>query len=244
MSRGGGARSTLLVRALTAALLAVGMVAGVASCSVIGGNSSVPVATAKPPTGTDGAVDFDGRFLTVGSGAKHVDLWFDPMCPVCGAFEKANGKTIAAAVSDDSITLRLHPLTFLDRSSNGTAYSTRAVAALTCVGVREPNSVLAYYESLFAHQPDEGSDGLTDKQLAGLATDLGLTGIDSCISRDAPYQAWAQANTAASQTGPITVDGKKVLDRIEGTPTVLVDGKQYSGNIGDGAAFRSFLSTK
>ena len=145
------AHPTRLLRVVAAMALAIGMVAGVAACSVIGGDSSVPVATAKAPTGTDGAVDFDGRFLTVGSGPKHLDLWFDPMCPVCGEFEKANGKTIDAAVRDDTITLRLHPLTFLDRSSNGTAYSTRAVAALTCVGVRHPNSVLAYYESLFAH---------------------------------------------------------------------------------------------
>lgn len=223
-------------------LLGVAVVAGTAACSLIGGDSTVPVATAQPPTGTDGAVDFDGRFLTVGSGPQHVDLWFDPMCPVCGAFEKANGSTIAAAVADNSITLRLHPLTFLDRSSNGTAYSTRAVAALTCVGVREPNDVLPYYRSLFAHQPQEGSDGLTDKQLGGLAAQLGMTGIDSCIARSGPYQAWAQANTAASQSGPISVDGKKVLDRIEGTPTVLVDRKQYTGAVDDAAAFRAFLA--
>ena len=33
-----------------------------------------------------------------------------------------NGATLAAAVADGSTTLRLHPLTFLDPSSNGTAY--------------------------------------------------------------------------------------------------------------------------
>ena len=242
MRRAGAVRRGGVLRVLTAAMLAVGIIAGVAACSLIGGDSTVPVATAKPPTGTDGAVDFDGRFLTVGSGAKHVDLWFDPMCPVCGAFEKAIGDTLTSAVADDSITLRLHPLTFLDRSSNGTAYSTRAVAALTCVGVRSPNDALPYYRSLFAHQPAEGSDGLTDKQLAALAADLRLTGIDACIGRDGPYQAWAQANTAASQSGPITIDGKKVLDRIEGTPTVFVGGKQFTGSVDDAAAFRAFLA--
>jgi protein-disulfide isomerase len=242
MNRGGSPRRPSLIRLFGGMLVAIGIVLGVASCSLIGGDSSVPVATAKAPTGTDGAVDFDGGFITVGSGAKHVDLWFDPMCPVCGAFEKANGKTLSAAVKDDSITLRLHPLTFLDRVSNGTGYSTRAVAALTCVAVKQPNSALEYYESLFAHQPEEGSDGLTDKQLAGLADDLGLTVISGCIDRGAPYQAWAQANTAQSQKGPIEVDGKKVLDRIEGTPTVLVDGKQFTGSVSDAAAFSAFLA--
>ena len=120
-----------LCRTAAALVLALGVVFAVAGCSLLGGASNVPVATDKPPTGTDGAVDFDGGFIAAGNGAKKVDLWFDAMCPVCGAFEKANGATLASAVDDGSITLRLHPLTFLDAASNGTGYSTRAAAALT-----------------------------------------------------------------------------------------------------------------
>jgi len=230
------------VRALGAALIAIALVAGTAACSLVGGNGSVPVATAKAPTGTDGAVNFDEGYIKAGTGTKHVDIWFDPMCPICGAFEKANGDTLAKAVSDGTITLRLHPLTFLDRASNGTGYSTRASAALTCVAVKEPNSALDYYTALFANQPEENSNGLTNEQLAKLATDGGMTDITDCLGRSGPYQAWAQANTAHSQTGPITVDGKKVLDTIQGTPTVLVDGKQFTGKVDDSAAFTSFLA--
>lgn len=230
-----------LRRIVAAAVLAVAVTAGVASCSLLGGNSNVPVATAKPATGIDGAANFEGGYLWAGSGSKKVDLWFDPMCPVCGAFEKSNGATLANAVKDGSITLRLHPLTFLDRSSNGTGYSTRASAALACVAVHEPDRTLDYYQALFADQPEENSSGLTDKQLAKLATDHGITDISGCIDRSGPYQAWAQANTAHSQSGPITVDGKKVLDNIQGTPTVLVNGKQYTGSISDEKEFASFL---
>ena len=230
-----------LKRIVAAAVLAVAVTAGVASCSLLGGNSNVPVATAKPATGTDGAANFDGGYVSAGSGAKKVDLWFDPMCPVCGAFEKSNGATLASAVKDGSITLRLHPLTFLDRASNGTGYSTRASAALVCVAVHDPERTLDYYQALFADQPEENSSGLTDKQLAKLATDHGITDISGCIDRSGPYQAWAQANTAQSQSGPITVDGQKVLDNIQGTPTVLVDGKQYTGSISDEKEFASFL---
>ncbi|UAJ81552.1 thioredoxin domain-containing protein [Leifsonia sp. ZF2019] len=207
-------------------------------------DTSAPVATDTPPTGVDGAVNFDGRYISAGTGSKKVDIWFDAMCPVCGAFEKANGDTLDAAVKDGSITLRLHPLTFLDRLSNGTGYSTRAAAALTCVGVHDPSHVLEYYQALFTDQPEENSDGLTDKELAKRATDLGIADISGCLDRSGPYQAWAQANTAHSQTGPIEVDGKKVLDKIEGTPTVLVDGKQFTGSISDTDAFRTFLNDK
>lgn len=227
-----------VVRILTAIALAAAVTTGAAACSLLGGDSNVPVATDKPPTGTDGAVNFDGGYLTAGSGSTKVDLWFDPMCPGCGQFERQNGKTLASAVSDGTITLRLHPLSFLDRVSNGTGYSTRAAAALTCVGVHDPDKMLDYFGALYAHQPEEGSSGLTDKELAKLATDLGITDIADCLSRSGPYQAWVQANTAHSQSGPIEVDGKKVLDQIQSTPTVLVDGKQFGG---DSAAFAKLL---
>ncbi|GAA1444705.1 DsbA family protein [Leifsonia poae] len=230
------------LRALGAVLVAMALATGISACSLIGGSSPVPSSTAKAPTGVDGAVNFDERYIQAGTGDKKVDLWFDPMCPICGIFEKTNGETLSKAVADGSITLRLHPLTFLDRLSNGTGYSTRAVAALTCVAVKEPARALEYYQALFSNQPEENSDGLTDKQLAKLATDAGIGDISNCLADSGPYQSWAQANTAHSQTGPITVDGKKVLDRIEGTPTVLVDGKLFTGKVDDGPAFRSFLS--
>lgn len=231
-----------VARAAAAAVLAVGIVSGVAACSLLGGASDVPVATDKPPTGTDGAVDFDGGFITTGDGEKKVDIWFDAMCPVCGAFEQANGETLAKAVDDGSVTLRLHPLTFLDAASNGTGYSTRAAAALTCVAVTDRSAVLPFYQALFTDQPEENSDGLTDKQLAKRASDAGAGDISSCLADSGPYQAWAQANTANSQKGPIEVDGTKVLDTITGTPTVLVNGKQYPGGISDKKAFSAFLA--
>ncbi|WP_285116521.1 thioredoxin domain-containing protein [Leifsonia sp. fls2-241-R2A-40a] len=229
-------------RAAAALVLAVGVIVSVASCSLLGGASNVPVATDKPPSGTDGAVDFDGGFITVGNGDKKVDIWFDAMCPVCGAFEKTNGETLAKAVDDGSITLRLHPLTFLDAVSNGTGYSTRAAAALTCVAVTDQNATLPFYQALFTDQPEENSDGLTDKELVKRASDAGAGDISSCVADSGPYKAWAQANTANSQKGPIEVDGKKALDTIKGTPTVLVNGKQYPGGVTDGKAFTAFLA--
>jgi protein-disulfide isomerase len=229
-------------RAAAAAVLAAGVVVAAAGCSLLGGASDVPVATDAPPKGTDGAVDFDGGFITVGDGEKKVDVWFDAMCPVCGAFEQANGKTLATAVDDGSITLRLHPLTFLDAVSNGTGYSTRAAAALTCVAVTDRNAVLPFYQALFTDQPEENSDGLTDKELASRASDAGSQDISSCLAGSGPYQAWAQRNTANSQKGPIVVDGEKVLDTIKGTPTVLVNGEQYPGGVTDKKAFSRFLA--
>ena len=234
--------SARLRRLAAAVTLAVGVAVAAAGCSLLGGASNVPVATDAPPKGTDGVVDFDGGFITVGDGEKKVDIWFDAMCPVCGAFEQANGATLADAVDDGSITLRLHPLTFLDAVSNGTGYSTRAAAALTCVAVTDENAVLPFYQALYTDQPEENSDGLTDKELAKRASDAGAGDISACLADSGPYKAWAQRNTADSQKGPIEVDGKKVLDVIKGTPTVLVNGEQYPGGVDDKKAFTKFLA--
>ncbi|MGH1550908.1 DsbA family protein [Leifsonia poae] len=234
--------SARLRRIAAAVALAVGVAVAAAGCSLLGGASNVPVATDAPPKGTDGAVDFDGGFIVAGSGDKKVDIWFDAMCPVCGAFEQANGTTLADAVDNGDITLRLHPLTFLDALSNGTGYSTRAAAALTCVAVTDENAVLPFYQALFTDQPEENSDGLTDKELAKRASAAGAGDISACLADSGPYQAWAQQNTKDSQKGPIVVDGKKVLDVIKGTPTVLVNGEQYPGGVSDKKAFTTFLN--
>jgi protein-disulfide isomerase len=228
------------MRALGAALVAIALLAGTAACS-LGGSSSVPTATAKAPTGVQGAVNFDKGYLQSGTGSKKVDIWFDPMCPVCGVFEQTNGDKITEAVADGSITLRLHPLTFLDRLSNGTGYSTRAVAALTCVGVNDPDGVVGFYQGLYEDQPEENSDGLTNKELAKRATDQGLADISDCLADSGPYQAWAQANTARSQAGPVAVPGFSSVT-IKGTPTVLVNGRQYSGSVDDAQAFSDFFA--
>ncbi|MFF1572159.1 DsbA family protein [Leifsonia sp. NPDC058292] len=228
------------MRAIGAALVAIALLAGTAACS-LGGSSSVPSATAKPPTGTAGAVNFDKGYIQAGTGSKKVDIWFDPMCPVCGVFEQTNGDKITQAVADGSITLRLHPLTFLDRASNGTGYSTRAVAALTCVAVDDPDGVVGYYQGLFENQPEENSDGLTNKELAKRATDQGLADISDCLADSGTYQAWAQSNTAASQAGPVEAPGFKSVT-IKGTPTVLVNGEQFAGSVDDAKAFSEFFA--
>jgi protein-disulfide isomerase len=228
-------------RALAAVLLAALVTVGIAACASTpagqGGTTAEP--TVALPTGTVGAANFDAGYLAVGTGTKTVDLYFDPMCPYCQAFETANGAKLASAATDGSITLRLHPLTFLDRSSNGTAYSSRAAAALTCVATLDPKSTLGYLALLYKDQPKEGTSGLTDAQLDTLATGLGAPSIADCLAKGT-YQAWAEYNTNKALAGPLPDADIKA---IQGTPTILVNGHSYAGSITDTAAFASFLAS-
>ena len=189
------------------------------------------------PSGILGAAHFDDGYLSVGTGAALVDVYVDPMCPYCRQFEETNGGQLATLVSDGTITLRLHSLTFLDRVSQGTAYSSRASAALTCQATLNPDNLLGYQAALFANQPAENTEGLTDTELAALVDNpVDITG---CLT-NGDYQAWSQANTEQALNGPIT-DAE--ITRIQGTPTVLVNGSLYSGGLTDPAEFLDFLRT-
>ncbi|MBB5641369.1 thioredoxin domain-containing protein [Cryobacterium roopkundense] len=193
--------------------------------------------TAAPlPTGQVGTADFDAGFLTVGTGPVTVDVYFDPMCPYCQQFEEANGPSLALAATNGAITLRLHSLTFLDRLSAGTDYSTRASSALTCEATLNPTSTLDYLAALFANQPAENSAGLSDDELVSLST--GSESIAECVA-DGEYATWSQANTEQATTGPIPGSD---LPAISGTPTVLVDGVPYEGSLTDSVEFAQFVA--
>ena len=192
--------------------------------AVVGDVSTVPVVGAS---GQVGAAYLDEGYLQAGSGETVVDLYIDPMCPYCGQFEVVNGATLAALVDDGSISLRVHSLTFLDSASQGSEYSTRASNALTCEAATNPDSTLDYMAALFANQPAEGTSGLTDDELVALSS--GEESIADCVN-SGRYAEWSQGNTDAAVTGPIL--GAEI-DSIEGTPTILVDGRQYTGAIND-----------
>jgi protein-disulfide isomerase len=203
--------------------------------SQLNDRADVPGRAPSVASGQIGAANLDEGYLEVGAGRTVVDLYIDPMCPFCGQFDIANGDTLAAMVADDTITLRLHPLTFLDPASAGSEYSSRASAALTCEAAINPDSTLDYLAALFADQPTEGTTGLSDAELVALST--GTDSIADCVN-GGEYQAWTQQNTDRAITGPI--EGAEITS-IQGTPTVLVDGSQYTGPIDDPAALTDYI---
>lgn len=198
--------------------------------------STAPESSTPLPTGVLGAANFDGGYLEFGTGPVIVDEYVDPRCPFCAEFEKANGELLLAGVKSGVITLRVHSLTFLDRSSQGTNYSSRASAALTCQATVNPGQTLEYMSALFANQPLEQTAGLSNRELAGLAT--GAVSILDCIE-SGEYEGWSQRNTETALTGPID---RAEIPAVSQTPTVLVDGAVYTGSLTDTAEFSAFVA--
>jgi protein-disulfide isomerase len=244
------------LRVLIGAMLSLVVVMGVSACSLIplpqpassqSGNSqsdgsSGSGASGSVPTGTKGAADFSAGYLETGSGSTVIDTFIDPLCPYCGQFERANGSWIRDQVNGGQLTLRIHPMVFLDASSNGSKYSSRAASALTCVAADSPSATLKYLAALYSNQPEEGSTGLSDSELNSLASQSGASGVSSCIN-GGNYVAWVQSVNDKAIKGPLDIHGS-TLTAIQGTPTVLVNGKQYQGSLTSASDFENFVSAQ
>jgi len=233
-------RFSTLVAAMAITTFVTLGVAGCAPETGAGGSASGTSTTSPPPipTGTLGAAFFDEGYLKVGTGATVVDLYFDPMCPICGVFDKTNGAFLTKQVDTGAITLRLHPMNFLNRFSQGTDYSSRAGSALTCVAATDESKTLAYFAALYAEQPKENSSGLTNEKLNEIAVGVGAMSVADCVT-NGDYTSWVQKVNDAALAGPIP--GSE-LKAVEGTPTTLVNGKVFTGDLTDAAAFEAFVA--
>ncbi len=173
--------------------------------------------TPDPVVTPDSAViNPDTGAIAVGDGDQSMDTYIDFMCPVCNQFEQAYGEAIQGLVTDGTITLNIHPISILDRASQGTEYSTRAANAMYCVAAADGTAAVPFMQAMFANQPEEGSTGLTNDQILSIAELSGVTGIDACVN-DGEYSGFVTAMTEKTPVAP----GASGI----GTPTIAINGE-------------------
>lgn len=218
---------------LAALTVALGATLGLSACApaVPGVPGSVappgsPGAPAPVPPASEPASAVQGA-IVIGDGETQIDIWVDFFCPFCRMFEEANGDYVERLVGRGEATLRVHPIAILDRASMGTAYSTRAAGAFACVGEYAPEEALGYFQRLYEVQPEEGTPGLTDEELAAAAP-----GIAADCIRDGWFGDWVGEWTQRSLEAG-----------IRATPTVLVNTEQFPGGY-DPADFRAFVESR
>jgi protein-disulfide isomerase len=149
-----------------------------------------------------------------------VEIYFDYMCPACGRFEAANGAELDRLVEEGVARVELRPISFLDEQSGGTEYSTRAANALATVADLAPAQVWDLHGSLYRQQPAEGTEGLSDAQIADVAADAGVPAGVLARFTDGRFRPWvASATQQAFDSG------------VEGTPTVKIDGAVFDGDV-------------
>lgn len=174
-------------------------------------------------------------------GTTHVVTYIDYGCPFCGQFETTNGETLRSLLESGDIILEVHPISILDNRFMGSAYPTRAANAASCVAAGAPDAFFDVNAALFASQPTEGTEGLSDDELVDIVAGAGVDDPDiaSCI-RDGRYEGWVQEATTRALAGPLP---NTDVENVTGTPLVLVNGVRYQGSLSDPNAFATFLLT-
>jgi protein-disulfide isomerase len=174
------------------------------------------------------------------SGILDIQVYVDYLCPFCGDFEKTNGQYIASLIENGKTTVETHPMAILDRLSQGTKYSTRAANAVACVANYSPDQFYDFNTLMFMNQPAENTVGLSDDELIKFTTQAKVDAasvISTCIT-DQKFKGWVAEATARAQNGPIPNSNIK---KVEGTPTVIVNGLKYEGSMSDLASFQAFV---
>ena len=183
-----------------------------------GGGKVTPVTTkAVSAKGTPSAVPTSNA-----DGAVAVTEYVDWACPVCKQFEAAYADQILDKVKSGDATLAIQPVSILDRNYQNSRYASRAANAAMCVANYAPDKFLDVQTQFFENQPEEGTKGLTNAQIAKLVTAGGATGSDvsDCLSSE-HFRGWVTKSTNA-----VLADKSLQGTQGFGTPTVLVNGKR------------------
>jgi protein-disulfide isomerase len=169
-----------------------------------------------------------------------IQVYVDYLCPFCGDFDRTNTEQITQWLNSGAATVEFHPIAILTNQSAGTQYSLRAANATACVANYSPNSFYNFNTSLFIDQPQEGSPGLSNDELKTLVTSSGVESpaeVNKCIDNKT-FQSFMKAATARALKGPIP---NSTVEKITATPTILVNGKQYTGSLDDPQPFAAFV---
>jgi protein-disulfide isomerase len=202
---------------------------------LVGGENGIePVTTpAIPADGEPTPTEHDDS-----GTVANIVVYVDYLCPYCGQFEQTNSDSMRTMLEEGAATLEVHPIAILTNKSAGTQYSLRAANAAACVAEESPEAFFDFNRLMFENQPEELTAGLSNDEIAAIAAEAGAaSSVDACID-EVRFKSWVENATNRALTQPIP---NSDLPSITGTPTVLVNGKQYVGSLEDPAEFRAFV---
>ena len=163
----------------------------------------------------------DGSMVLADKGgqAPVLDLYEDFDCPVCKELHARVDPTLMRLAGEGKVKVVFHPMTIF-RDEPMRSNSVRAAAAARCV----PEAHwLAFRDELYAIQPmpHGQASGFGAAELAAAAEKAGATAVGECVRS----QSYAEAHLRESA---------KI--RIDGTPTVVLDGRILGQEAFDPAA--------
>lgn len=212
-----------------------------ASGGVVFAGPGAPVARSseQPAAGTAPSPSAVNRDTTT-----DVLIFVDYQCPHCASFEQTNGEFLERVIAEGNTTVEVVPLAFLDRLDNTSYYSSRAAATLACVADAQPQAAFDTHRALLspAMKPQSNAGLSNDEILAGLKS-AGVTleqGTQECIQSER-FVGFVQALNQWAFANPVP----NALDqeaRLQGTPSVFVNGNFYTGKNDNSAEFEAFFA--
>ena len=187
---------------------------------------------------------YNGPFAPVTKNADHsvtmsqpavkspvLDIYEDFQCPICDAFEKANGAVVQKLADQGKVRVIYHPFTIFLGEQPAQDNSVRAWAAAQCVPA---GKWLQYHNLLYSNQPSERAQGgFPISLLLALGRKIGLTSASftQCVSS----QRYAPLVVPLSE--------RIIKSGITGTPTVKLNGKTVSNAtlVQPGTAVRNLI---
>ncbi len=148
-----------------------------------------------------------------------LDIYEDFQCPVCAAFEKANGGVVQKLAAEGKVRVIYHPFTIFLGEQPQQGNSVRAWAAARCVPA---GKWLLYHNLLYANQqPETTPGGFPVSQLLALGQKARLTSpsFTSCVS----------SQRYAPEAAPLSE--QIIKSGITGTPTVRLNGRTVSVSV-------------
>jgi protein-disulfide isomerase len=187
------------------------------------------LAFSEPGVSSDGvrlARQADGSMVLGdrASDAPVLDVYEDFDCPVCKDMHAKVDGTIRKLAREGKVKIVFHQVTiFQDEPMRSN--SIRAAAAARCV---PEENWLAFRDELYAIQPAPHgvASGFTVEELVKAARKAGAS-VDACVTS----QSYAEEHLA--ETGKV---------KLEGTPTVLLDGQTLGGEAFDPQAIESVIT--
>ncbi len=169
-----------------------------------------------------------------GSGTvANIVMYIDHMCIYCAQFEAANAAQIRTLVTAGAASLEIFPLSFHGSSSDKTSN------AFACVSDQQPAAAWQFSDNLFGAYSDATANGYSDDQIFDIMRQSGVN-VDDKMKQCVRSNTFGDWVTAASTRSGSPIPNSS-LDRISGTPTILVNGKLYEGSLTDPDEFSAFV---
>ncbi|MFF8730805.1 thioredoxin domain-containing protein [Streptomyces sp. NPDC015171] len=224
------ARRQVVVAASVVAVLAA---AGGIGYAVVQNNKPAYWEAAKDdklvkPANTSGK---DGTTVILGksSAKKTLVMYEDPRCPVCATFEQAVGPTVKKDLDAGKFKIKYVGATFLDKNLTGEG-SKNALSALGAALNVSPEAFLEYKTAMYQKKwhPVETTDTFKDDAYL-----IKIADTVPALKGNAAFQKAVKAGTYDRWA----LEESKIFDKdgVQGTPTLMMDGKPLTGADGKNA---------